>query len=255
MAAAEEVDEASSALPPRAEEMQDAEAIAQEADIARRALEKCRTQLKTLQGEKSKSDRELRAVRGKMDGLRGQLEATVTAKRETEAELAVQQAAGQAMLLRLQARASECSSLQQQLSVRGVELLRRREEGVLANVTFDLLRRELRAVESWGEAHAARAEYHLEKQQQQQQVWQRKQQPWAAGAVSCAAAAAAVGQMKRGASPPQAAGRACAVGDGARAGTAERGRPAYGGAATANSSPPSAEARLRPARARSASPR
>ena len=213
------------------------DAAAREVDVARRALEKAKTQLRTGQGEKSKLERELRTVKSKFDSHKGSLENSERATREKEAELMVQQAATEAVMLRLQLRTAECSALQQQLSVRAVELMRRRDEVAIARVTIDLLQAELPQLERWGEMQFARANYH---QASQQRARDRLQAPWAIGSSRL---------PTRATSPPPPGGRGAV--DGVR--SPERSRPPSGGSgATAGTS---AEARARPARTRSPAPR
>lgn len=231
------------------DESMGADAAAREADAARRAMEKLRTQLRTQQAEKSKSERELRAVRGKIDSLKGSLEMALAAKQEVEAELAVHQAAGQAMLQRLQARTAECATTQQQLSVRAVELLKWREEAAFTRVVSELLLAELRDAEAFADETVAFMSY---RRASSQHACVRQQQTPSAVSTLRPTQKRAASPPPPQTPPPTSTKSEASGGGGVEFGRSpERARPLCGGTPNACS----AEARARPVRPRSPAPR
>ena len=124
-----------------------------ELDVAKRTVEAQRTQLRTQQAEHLKCARELRAVKGRVDGLKSACEAAMEARQHAEETLNVQKVAAQAMLQRLQSRSAECTALQRQLSTRAVELVHAREERVAIQAAMDAtkecLANEVFSMERW----------------------------------------------------------------------------------------------------------
>ncbi|KAL1507124.1 hypothetical protein AB1Y20_007979 [Prymnesium parvum] len=118
-------------------------------DALKRALERTRTQLKTLQVEKAREAKAQQVARSKIESMKTQLDALTSEKGAVAAELGMLQAAGQALLMKLQMRSAECASLQKQLSIRAVELVQGREEVQRARVAVELLTNELRQLETW----------------------------------------------------------------------------------------------------------
>ena len=124
-----------------------------ELDISRRSIEVMRLQLRTAQAEHLKCQRELRALRSKMDSLHASCDAALGARYHAEQALDVQKVAVATMLQRLQVRSAECHALQRQLAARAVELVHARTQRHLAETAAEasiaVLVQEVQSLEHW----------------------------------------------------------------------------------------------------------
>lgn len=140
-------------LPRDDEPEEGSERYMRDLDTARRTVEAQRTQMRTQQSEHLKCARELRTLRGKVDGLRASCEAAKASRQHAEETLNVQKVATQAMLQRLQSRSNECTMLQRQLSARAVELVHARESMLALQATMQatqgVLAGEIYGMERW----------------------------------------------------------------------------------------------------------